>query len=179
MNDRKLEGEAQSRKDLIEEVNQSLSVIAHTLVNNLDQINEPFVLVFDDYHRIHSVQVHRLMDELLRFPLQQLHLVIITRNDNLELLLEAFKKNRQVKAASPNAKRRATSTYEQNLLSDRELEILRLVAEGYRNHEIAGRLFLSLNTIKKYLYHAYQKLDVNNRMNAVKKARELGMIEEE
>lgn len=176
MNDRKLEGEAQSRKDLIEEVNQSLSMIADTLVNKLDQTNEPFVLVFDDYHRIHRVQVHRLMDELLRFSPQQLHLVIITRNDNLELLLKAFKKNRQVKAASPNAKRRATSTYEQNPLSDRELEILELVAEGYRNNEIADHLCLSLDTIKKYLYFAYQKLDVKNRIGAVKKARELGLI---
>lgn len=176
MNDRKLEGEAQSRKDLIEKVNQSLSVIAHTLVNNLDQINESFVLVFDDYHRIHSVQAHRLKDELPRFSPQQLPLVIITRNDNLELLVEALKRNRRVKAVSLNTKRRAMRAYEQNPLSDRELEILELVAEGFCNNDIADRLYLSVDTIKKYLYLAYQKLDVKNRVSAVKKARELGLI---
>ena len=61
-------------------------------------------------------------------------------------------------------------------LSKRELEILNLVIQGYKNDEIADQLFVSLDTIKKHLYNAYQKLDVSNRIRAIKKVQELGLL---
>ena len=63
-----------------------------------------------------------------------------------------------------------------NALSDRELEILYLVTQGFKNNEIAEKLFVSLDTVKKHLYRAYQKLDVNNRVSAIKKVQELGLV---
>ena len=60
-------------------------------------------------------------------------------------------------------------------LSDRELEVLYLVTQGLKNNEIAEKLFVSLDTVKKHLYRAYQKLEVNNRVSAIKKVRELGL----
>jgi LuxR family transcriptional regulator, maltose regulon positive regulatory protein len=64
-------------------------------------------------------------------------------------------------------------------LSDRELEVLRLVAEGLTRQEIATKLVLSLNTIKTHTRNIYSKLGVNNQMQAVGKARALGLLENE
>ncbi|KAA3655833.1 MAG: helix-turn-helix transcriptional regulator [Chloroflexi bacterium] len=61
-------------------------------------------------------------------------------------------------------------------LSDREVEVLQLIAEGLTNPEIATRLFLSLNTIKVHSRNIYSKLDVHNRTQAVTKARALGIL---
>ena len=66
----------------------------------------------------------------------------------------------------------------QEALSIRELEVLNFVADGFRNKEIANKLFVSEVTIKKHLYNAFKKLDVNNRINMVQKAQELGLLEE-
>jgi LuxR family maltose regulon positive regulatory protein len=61
-------------------------------------------------------------------------------------------------------------------LSERELEVLRLIAEGLSNREIAERLFLALSTVKVHTRNIYGKLDVHNRTQAVTRARELGML---
>jgi LuxR family maltose regulon positive regulatory protein len=60
-------------------------------------------------------------------------------------------------------------------LSERELEVLRLIAEGLSNPEIAARLYLSVNTLRAHTTHIYQKLDVHSRMQAVARAKELGL----
>jgi LuxR family maltose regulon positive regulatory protein len=62
------------------------------------------------------------------------------------------------------------------LLSERELDVLQLIAEGLTNREIAGRLFLSVNTIKSHNRNIFEKLGVRNRMQAVVMARELGIL---
>ncbi|HEY53621.1 MAG TPA: AAA family ATPase [Caldilineae bacterium] len=56
-----------------------LPVLTSTLINELDGIEQPFILVLDDYHLVHDLAVHDLMDELLRHPPQTLHLVLISR----------------------------------------------------------------------------------------------------
>ena len=61
-------------------------------------------------------------------------------------------------------------------LTEREVEILALVAEGLSNRQIAERLFLSTGTVKWYLNQAYGKLGVNSRTQAVARGRELGLI---
>ncbi|MGD8603494.1 MAG: LuxR C-terminal-related transcriptional regulator [Anaerolineales bacterium] len=61
-------------------------------------------------------------------------------------------------------------------LSDRELEVLRLVAAGLSNRKIAAELVISLGTAKSHLHHIFGKLDVTRRTQAVAKARELGLI---
>jgi len=57
-------------------------------------------------------------------------------------------------------------------LSDRELDVLRLIAEGYSNQEIADRLFIGISTVKKHITHICDKLDTKNRTQAVAYARE-------
>jgi LuxR family maltose regulon positive regulatory protein len=61
-------------------------------------------------------------------------------------------------------------------LSEREIEILQLIAEGMTNPEIAARLYLSLNTVKVHTRNIYGKLGVNNRTQAVARARALGIL---
>lgn len=61
-------------------------------------------------------------------------------------------------------------------LTDREIEILRLTADGSSNSEIAARLFLSLNTVKWYNKRIYEKLEVENRTQAIKRAQTLGIL---
>jgi LuxR family maltose regulon positive regulatory protein len=61
-------------------------------------------------------------------------------------------------------------------LSERELEVLRLVAEGLSNREIAQQLFISLRTVKWHTSNIYGKLGVKNRTQAIAKARVLGIL---
>jgi LuxR family maltose regulon positive regulatory protein len=62
-------------------------------------------------------------------------------------------------------------------LTEREMEVLRYIAEGRSNPEIARRLYLSPNTLKAHAQNIFMKLNVHNRVQAVNKARELGLIE--
>ena len=61
-------------------------------------------------------------------------------------------------------------------LSERECEVLRMVAEGLSNNEIAARLYLSLSTVKFHTGNIYSKLGVKNRTEAVARARSLGLL---
>ncbi len=61
-------------------------------------------------------------------------------------------------------------------LSERELEVLRLFAEGLSNQEIAERLIISLGTVKAHSSNIYRKLDVRNRAQAIIVAREMKLL---
>ena len=61
-------------------------------------------------------------------------------------------------------------------LSQRELEVLQLIAQGLSNHEISERLFLALSTVKGHIRIIFGKLQVQRRTEAVARARELGLL---
>jgi DNA-binding CsgD family transcriptional regulator len=61
-------------------------------------------------------------------------------------------------------------------LTDRELEVLRLVSIGQSNEAIAETLFISIETVKKHLKNVYGKLGVHNRVEAANRAREAGWL---
>jgi DNA-binding NarL/FixJ family response regulator len=61
-------------------------------------------------------------------------------------------------------------------ISNRELEVLQLMAEGLSNAEIAERLFVSLNTIKTHSSKLFEKLEVKRRTQAVETAKRLKII---
>jgi LuxR family maltose regulon positive regulatory protein len=61
-------------------------------------------------------------------------------------------------------------------LTDRELEILRLIADGQSNAEISRQLYLALSTVKGHNLRIFNKLQAQNRTEAVARARELGLL---
>jgi ATP/maltotriose-dependent transcriptional regulator MalT len=71
-------------------------------------------------------------------------------------------------------KRRKDSTTQ--ALSDRELEVIKLVAANFSNQEIADKLFVSINTVKTHAKNIHFKLEVDNRVKAVARAKELGLL---
>lgn len=64
----------------------------------------------------------------------------------------------------------------QQALSAREIEILRALATGVSNKELASQLFISVATVKTHLIHIYQKLGVDTRTAAIHRAQELKLI---
>ena len=61
-------------------------------------------------------------------------------------------------------------------LTERELEILRLLALGLSNQEIADRLILAVGTVKTHNHHIFGKLGVANRVQALARARSLNLL---
>jgi two-component system, NarL family, response regulator NreC len=72
-----------------------------------------------------------------------------------------------------NARRRA----EENPLSDREHEVLRLLALGYTNQEIAKELAISVRTVETHRAHILQKLRLSSRAELVRYALDQGLLE--
>lgn len=61
-------------------------------------------------------------------------------------------------------------------LTEREVEVLQFLADGFHNKEIAEKLFLSEGTVKNYISSIYSKLDVHDRLKAAKKAKDKGIL---
>jgi DNA-binding NarL/FixJ family response regulator len=83
----------------------------------------------------------------------------------------AAKLVRRVRADAASATAPAPPT-----LSPRELDVLRLVADGRSNPEIARTLHIGEATVKTHLIHVFEKLEVNDRTRAVTRAMELGLL---
>jgi LuxR family maltose regulon positive regulatory protein len=94
--------------------------------------------------------------------------------DYVRRLLAAFTIDEPVQAGPKKSPTDQSELVEP--LSERELEILQRIAEGFTNREIADRLCLSLNTVKVHTRNIYGKLGVNNRTQAVARARALGVL---
>lgn len=77
-------------------------------------------------------------------------------------VVNAFMHNKPVEKEAPE-------TSSLNVLSNREKEILELLARGMLYKEIAASLFISQETVRKHVYHIYEKLHVNNRVEAINK----------
>ncbi|MBS0425205.1 MAG: response regulator transcription factor [Proteobacteria bacterium] len=78
--------------------------------------------------------------------------------------------------ASIPAKENETAAKYQHPLSDRELEILKLTVDGYNYKQVAQKLFLSGNTVKKHRANIYHKLHVTTKAQAIKMATKGKMI---
>ena len=122
------------------------------LADALAEVPEP-----DGYARL-FVDEGRWMTALLRE---------VTRHD------AAAEQARRIlaSASTPGARTSATAT-----LSDRELQVLRLLDSELSGPEIARRLFVSPNTLRTHTKHIFTKLDVTSRRAAVRQARERGLM---
>jgi len=140
------------------DIDQALSILDQALI-----IAEPggFIRVFVD----EGPRMARLLYESLARGIAP---------DYIRRLLAAFPVDEPVQAGP--TKHPADQSALVEPLSERELEVLQLIAEGLTNSEVASRLFLSLNTIKVHTSNIYSKLAVNNRTSAVARARALGIL---
>jgi LuxR family maltose regulon positive regulatory protein len=91
---------AETAVQLLEETLPPLPALAGCLCNDLDALEEPFVLVLDDYHHINETAVHDLLNQLLKHPPRSLQLLVISRRDPPFLLgaLRAHSKVTEVRA---------------------------------------------------------------------------------
>jgi LuxR family maltose regulon positive regulatory protein len=80
-------------------------------------------------------------------------------------------------AAFPSADRASHRTGLIEPLTERELEVLRLLAAGRSNAEMAAGLYVEHSTVKTHLIHLYRKLEVHSRIQAVTRARTLGLLD--
>jgi LuxR family maltose regulon positive regulatory protein len=104
---------------------------------------------------------------------------------DLGTLLDACTADREQVQGSASEGRRAMviapshgpTMPETEALTEREIEVVSLLAEGLTNREIASRLFLSPSTVKAHVYNIYQKWDVHSRVSAVDKAKKTGLID--
>ncbi|RPH63289.1 MAG: DNA-binding response regulator [Chloroflexi bacterium] len=82
----------------------------------------------------------------------------------------------EVTAKVLQAVRRSQTDRSQGLLSDREVEVLKCLARGQTTTQIAGVLFISENTVKTHIRHILEKMEVNNRAEAVARAAQMDLI---
>jgi LuxR family maltose regulon positive regulatory protein len=110
------------------------------------------------------------MAELLRFAISQ-----NIAPEFASKLLAAFPQNIQ-RTIQIEKELAANTQLLVEPLSEREIEVLRLIAEGYKYKEIAERLVVSINTVRHHTRNVYSKLDVNNRTQAIGRAKELNYL---
>ncbi len=94
----------------------------------------------------------------------------------LDTLLAAFQQ--ESKARLP-AEESSKSQHLPDPLSKRERQVLQLLAQGRSNHEIAQQLVIAYATVKRHVSHILSKLGVTNRVQAVKQAQDLGLLDEQ
>jgi DNA-binding CsgD family transcriptional regulator len=86
------------------------------------------------------------------------------------LKLELEKQRQQILSEYTRNIESEAKTNFKNLLSPREIEVLELINSGLSNKDIAGKLFVSLSTVKTHINNIYKILDVKNRREAIEKS---------
>ncbi len=82
----------------------------------------------------------------------------------------------EVTARVLQAVRRSQADRNRGLLSEREVEVLKCLARGQTTAQIAGVLFISENTVKTHIRHILEKMEVNNRAEAVARAAQMDLL---
>ncbi len=130
-----------------------------TLIESLEYAaNENILMYFIRYHD----KIHDLLTEIFKIQATTKTNIPKELTDKLKLAIE--KRDKVIKMS-----------YEA-CLSTRELDVLELIAEDLTNQEIADKLFISLQTVKTHVKNILLKLEVDSRIRAVTKAKEIGII---
>ena len=121
-----------------------------------------FALQWLDYQRMARVHAGDIYDFLLAAGFLALGLLIGARVLGRRSPVAAFDGNPKAQAALG--------------ISAREVEVLREIAAGHSNKQIADRLHVSPNTVKTHVARLFEKLGARRRTQALRKARELGLV---
>lgn len=100
----------------------------------------------------------------------------LLKDEPIEFLVEAIRKVMEGKRVVSPYLADSLFAHEDNPLTEREQEVLRMAAEGDSTRVIAGKLYLTTGTVRNYLSSAIQKLEVETRHHAISKARDRGWI---
>jgi len=129
----------------------------------------------------------KLIEALEQAAPENLVMFFIHNHSGIEGLLEViFKKPAYIEKIPPqfieNIKiaiekhRKVVKKIRLEMLSTREIEIIKCIASHLSNQEIADKLFISLNTVKTHLKNIFLKLEVDSRSNALSKVKDIGLI---
>ncbi len=98
------------------------------------------------------------------------------RNTILQVSIGNSVLSPEITAKVLQAVRRSQSDRNKGLLSDREVEVLKCLARGQTTSQVANILFISENTVKTHIRHILEKMEVNNRAEAVARAAQMDLI---
>jgi LuxR family maltose regulon positive regulatory protein len=159
---------------------------AHELVGWLIEIWIVRALMYQAEGR--TADAHQMMQKALSASASRGYFrIFLDEGDLMHSLLESVAPHLQgndlsafvsrlLEAMPGEAVRGKTSVSQEERLSDRELEVLKLLAAGQSYKEIGQALFLSLNTVQFHVKSIYRKLSINKRVQAIEKAREMKLI---
>ncbi|PRC42636.1 LuxR family transcriptional regulator, partial [Mycobacterium sp. ITM-2017-0098] len=148
-------------------------------------VAEPYALLFDGRYEAAAEQFHRLSTPYdAALTLTDSGDAAGTRRaldllDRLGADAVAGKVRSDLRATGASAvpgPRRASTQSNPAGLTTRQVEVLRLLADGLTNAELADRLFLSVKTVDHHVSAILAKLDVTKRRDAVRRAREVGIL---
>ncbi|MBF0353316.1 MAG: hypothetical protein HQM11_19975 [SAR324 cluster bacterium] len=140
------------------------------------------------YHMKKNTEAFSVLDEALSLAESQRYIrTFLDTMPTISNLLSQFMKHRKNNPLIYQYACQLLNACDQNqpvcepkgvnkLLSQREYEILRLMADGEDNKSIAARLFVELSTIKTHIKHIFNKLNVHSRTQALAKAREMDLF---
>jgi DNA-binding NarL/FixJ family response regulator len=117
-----------------------------------------------------------VVSELLRSGAAAYLVKSIGRDELLATVHSVNRSRRNVLLSVPRTTMRSLER-ERSLLSERETEVLELVAAALTNAQIAGRLFISEGTVKRHLTNIYTKLRATSRVDAIKKGTAAGILQ--
>jgi LuxR family maltose regulon positive regulatory protein len=112
-------------------------VLARSVLNELDLIEEDFILVLDDYHFIHELRIHDLISKILKYPPRHVHLVVVTRSDPPFPIAKMRAKNlvNEIRMSDLRFSNSETKTFLKKLLSseldDQTISLLMDKTEGW------------------------------------------------
>ncbi len=137
---------------------------------------EGYVRIFIDEGPPMAVLLAKLHEHSRKRPRAALTTVPLAYIERLLALLRRERVQKDISPTAPSAPAPTQALLDP--LTERELEVLRLIAAGLSNREIAARLVLALSTVKSYVNTIYSKLQVESRTQAVARARALHLLSE-
>lgn len=150
----------------------------------IDGIIVKIMLLKEDFE-FKKREIYNLLREALHYSIKNEYLrVYVIEGKPLLYLIEKLKNDKDIELTSKEKEfiqkiidiEEPDKTKKDELLSEREKEVLSVLCEGHSNKEIGEILNISLATVKTHMINIYSKLQVSNRVQAVEKAKKIGLI---